>query len=316
MSKEERALSENRAESRLPDDESAYQALAEVHDDARWAFGTGFDDPLSGLDSAVPPGVDGASLAAYCLMLGDDALVASQRLTEWVTRAPELEEEVALANIGLDLLGQARLLLARAAKADPSVVPAGDTHVPEDALAYFREQHDFRNVRLCELPDGDFACCTVRLLVFASWRLAVFARLAGSADPVLAAIAAKGVKELTYHRDYAARWVVRLGDSTPVARAKVEAALAQVWPWVPELFRTSAVEARLPGVAVDPAAVRAEVDAVLGEVLAAATLPVPATAPAALVAGRAGRDGVHTEALGYLLAEMQSVARAHPGATW
>jgi ring-1,2-phenylacetyl-CoA epoxidase subunit PaaC len=302
-----------------PDDESAYQALAEVHDDARWAFGTGFDDPLSGLDAAVPSGVDAASLAAYCLMLGDDALVASQRLTEWVTRAPELEDEVALANIGLDLLGQARLLLARAARADPSVVPAGGTDataVPEDALAYFREQHDFRNVRLCEPPDADFAFCTVRLLVFATWRLAVFARLAGSADPVLAAIAAKGTKELTYHRDYAARWVVRLGDSTPVARAKVEAALAQVWHWVPELFRTSAVEARLPGVAVDPAEVRAEVDAVLGEVLAAATLPVPTVVPAALVAGRAGRDGVHTEALGYLLAEMQSVARAHPGATW
>ena len=305
-----------RAQSMHPDDESAYQALAAVHDDARWAFGTGFDDPLSGMEAAVPSGVDGAGLAAYCLMLGDDALVAAQRLTEWVTRAPELEDEVALANIGLDLLGQARLLLARAARADPSVVPAGGPDVPEDALAYFRDQHDFRNARLCELPDGDFACCTVRLLVFATWRLAVLARLTGSADPVLAAIAAKGVKELTYHRDYAARWVVRLGDSTPVARARVEAALADVWPWVPELFRTSAVEARLPGVAVDPAAVREEVDAVLGEVLAAATLPVPTTVPAALVAGRAGRDGVHTEALGYLLAEMQSVARAHPGATW
>ena len=299
-----------------PDDESAYAALAEVHEDARWAFGTGFDDPLSGVDTALPSGVDGVDLAAYCVMLGDDALIAAQRLTGWVARAPELEEEVALANIGLDLLGQARLLLSRAAQADPAVVPAGGTDVPEDALAYFREQHEFRNVRLCELDNGDFAFSIVRLLVLSAWRLAVFDRLTGSADPVLAAIAAKGVKELAYHRDYAARWVVRLGDSTPVARAKVEAALAEVWPWLPELFRTSAVEAGLPGVAVDPATVRAEVDAVLGEVLAAATLPVPATAPAALVAGRAGRDGVHTEALGYLLAEMQSVARAHPGATW
>ena len=287
-----------------------------MHEDARWAFGTGFDDPLSGVDTRVPSGVDGAALAAYCLMLGDDALVAAQRLTEWVTRAPELEEEVALANIGLDLLGQARLLLSRAAQADPAVVPAGGTDVPEDALAYFREQHDFRNVRLCELANGDFAFSVVRLLVFAGWRLAVFDRLTGSADPVLAAIAAKGVKELTYHRDHAARWVVRLGDSTPEARSRVEAALAAVWPWLPELFRTSPVEAALPGVAVDPASVRAEVEAVLDQVLTAATLPAPAVPPAALVAGRAGRDGVHTEALGYLLAELQSVARAHPGATW
>ena len=298
-------------------EETVYDALDHAHGgEGHWAFGTGFDEPLAGVDTTVPDGVDPAELGEYCLMLGDDALVLSSRLAEWCSRAPDLEEDIALANVALDLLGQARLLLARAARADPSVVPAGGTAGPEDALAFFREQHAFRNVRLCELPNGDFARSAVRLLVFATWRLAVLARLAGSADPVLAAIAAKGVKELTYHRDYAARWVIRLGDSTPVARARVEAALAAVWPWVPELFRTSAVEARLPGVAVDPAAVRAEVDAVLSEVLAAATLPVPATVPAALVAGRAGRDGVHTEALGYLLAEMQSVARAHPGATW
>ena len=173
-----------------PDDESAYQALAEVHEDARWAFGTGFDDPLSGVDTTVPSGVDGAALAAYCLMLGDDALICAQRLTEWVTRAPELEEEVALANIGLDLLGQARLLLSRAAQADPAVVPAGGSAVPEDALAYFREQHDYRNARLCELDNGDFAFSMVRLLVLSAWRLAVLDRLAGSAVPVLAALAA------------------------------------------------------------------------------------------------------------------------------
>jgi ring-1,2-phenylacetyl-CoA epoxidase subunit PaaC len=299
------------------DEESAYAALAAVHDDARWAFGTGFDDPLSGVDTALPSGVDGADLAAYCLMLGDDALVAAQRLAEWATRAPELEDEVALANVALDLLGQARLLLSRAARVHPAVLPAGaGTDVPEDALAYFREQHAFRNVRLCELPNGDFAHAVVRLLAFSAWRLAALSRLVGSADPVLAAIAAKGVKELAYHRDYAARWVVRLGDSTPQARDRVEAALAAVWPWLPELFRTSAVESRLPGVAVDPAELRAEVDGVLQEVLAAATLTAPDVPAAALVAGRAGRDGVHTEALGHLLADLQSVARAHPGASW
>jgi ring-1,2-phenylacetyl-CoA epoxidase subunit PaaC len=298
-----------------PEDESAYAALAAVHDDARWAFGTGFDDPLSGVDTAIPPGVDRADLAAYCLMLGDDALVAAQRLTEWATRAPELEEEVALANLALDLLGQARMLLSRAAVADPSVVPAGSP-VAEDALAYFREQHQFRNVRLCELPNGDFAHTVVRLLAFTAWRLAVLTRLAGSADPVLAAIAKRGTNELAYARDWAARWVVRLGDSTPVARVRTEAALAAVWPWLDELFRTSPVESRLAGVAVDPAAVRPEVVDVLEEVLAAATLAAPDVVAAPPVAGRTGRDGTHTEALSYLLAEMQSVARAHPGGTW
>ena len=298
-----------------PEDESAYAALAAVQDDARWAFGTGFEDPLSGVDTAVPSDVDGADLAAYCLMLGDDALVAAQRLAEWVSRAPELEEEVALANLGLDLLGQARLLLSRAAAADPSIVPAGSP-AGEDALAYFRDQHEYRNVRLCELPNGDFAHTVVRLLVFTTWRLAVLARLTASTDPVLAAVAKRGATELTYARDWAARWVVRLGDSTPVAGRRVEAALAAVWPWLDELFRTSAVEAGLGPVAVDPASVRPEVTGVLDRVLAEATLTAPATEPAALVAGRAGRDGTHTEALGYLLAELQSVARAHPGATW
>ena len=298
-----------------PDDESAYHALAEVHEDARWAFGTGFDDPLSGVDTALPSGVDGVDLAAYCVMLGDDALIAAQRLTGWVARAPELEEEVALANIGLDLLGQARLLLGRAAVADPALLPAGSA-VGEDALAYFRDQHEFRNVRLCELPNGDFAFTTVRLLAFSAWRLAVLTRLTGSTDPVLAAVAAKGARELAYHRDWAAHWVVRLGDSTAVARERVQAALTGVWPWLDELFRTSPVEARLGPAAVDPASVRSEVTGVLTEVLAAATLTAPDVPPAALVAGRAGRDGMHTEALGHLLAEMQSVARAHPGAAW
>jgi len=298
----------------------AYRALADVHggDEAHWAFGTGFDDPLAGVDTTLPSTVDGAALAAYCLMLGDDALVLAQRLTEWCTRAPELEDEVALANIGLDLLGQARLLLSRAAQADPSVVPTGGAWVAEDGLAYFREQHEFRNVRLCEQDNGDFAHTVVRLLVFATWRLAALTRLAASVDPVVSAIAAKGVKELTYHRDWAARWVIRLGDSTPEARSRVETGLAGVWPLVDELFRPSTVESGLAaaGAAVDPAGLRPEFDAVLAEVLGAAALPVPDVPPAALVGGRAGRDGVHTEALSYLLAEMQSVARAHPGATW
>jgi ring-1,2-phenylacetyl-CoA epoxidase subunit PaaC len=287
----------------------AYQALTEGADDQRWAFGTGFTDPLEGIDTSVPPGVDGAALAQYCLMLGDDALIYSHRLQQWVTRAPELEEETALANIALDLLGQARMLLARAGRAD-------GTGRDEDQLAFFRDEGEFRNVRLVERPDADFAELAGRLLVFSAWRLALFGALCESADPVLAAIAAKGVNELAYHRDYAARWVVRLGDGTGLSHAKMQAGLAAAWPFTGELFTPHPVEDALAGVAVDVRKLRAEFDTVLDTVLAAATLSRADAVPRAGVAGRAGRDGVHTEAFGYVLAELQSVARAHPDATW
>ena len=291
------------------DEFAAYQSLSEETEDHRWAFGTGFTDPLEGIDAAVPPGVDPAALATYCLMLGDDALIYSHRLQQWMTRMPELEEETALANIALDLLGQARMLLARAGQAE------GNGR-QEDQLAFFRAEHEFRNVRLVEPLDADFAELAGRLLVFSAWRLALFGQLTGSRDPVLAAIAAKAVKELTYHRDYAAQWVIRLGDGTQLSHDKMQAALGAIWPLVDELFRADAVVARLPGVAADPGKLRAEVDEVLDTVLATATLDRPGGDPMAPVAGQTGRDGVHTEALGYILAELQSVARAHPDVTW
>jgi ring-1,2-phenylacetyl-CoA epoxidase subunit PaaC len=296
--------------------DNPYDLLADEHgEDHRWAFGTGFTDPLAGVDTAVPPWVDAPALAAYCLMLGDDALIYSHRLQQWITRLPELEEETAVANIALDLLGQARLLLARAAAADPSQMPSGDS-ADEDRLAFFRDERQFRNVRLVERADADFAELVTRLLVFATWRLAVFDRLRGSADPVLAAIAGRGVSELAYHRDYAAQWVVRLGDGTEVSRDRVRRALAVIWPLLDELFAGHPVEQALGAAAVDPARVRAEADLALDTVLSTAGLDRPDAAPLGRVRGRAGRDGVHTEALGYVLAEMQSVARAHPDATW
>jgi len=291
------------------DEFAAYQSLSEETGDHRWAFGTGFTDPLEGIDASVPGGVDAAALTAYCLALGDDALIYSHRLQQWMTRLPELEEETALANIALDLLGQARMLLARAGQAE-----GGGRR--EDDLAFLRDEHEFRNVRLAEHADADFAQLAGRLLVFSAWRLALFGRLARSADPVLAAIAAKGVSELAYHRDYAAQWVIRLGDGTPLSHDRMAAALEAIWPLTGELFQADPVAASLPGVAADPADLRAEVDAVLDTVLAAATLDRPRGAPLARVAGRSGREGVHTEAFGYLLAELQSVARAHPDATW
>jgi ring-1,2-phenylacetyl-CoA epoxidase subunit PaaC len=286
--------------------DTPYDGLADEHgDDHRWAFGTGFTDPLEGVDTSVPDGVDAPALAAYCLMLGDDALIYSHRLQQWMMRLPELEEETAIANVALDLLGQARMLLARAGTID------GQT---EDELAYFRDEPQFRNVRLVEPIDRDFAELVGRLLIFSTWRLALFEQLGNSRDPVLAAIAGKGVKELTYHRDYAAQWVVRLGDGTALSKQRMQAALHAIWPLVDELFRTHPVETALPSVAA--AADRRDVDAVLDTVLATAGLDRPDAAALAGVGGRTGRDGVHTEAMGYVLAELQSIARAHPDATW
>ncbi|MEU3252575.1 1,2-phenylacetyl-CoA epoxidase subunit PaaC [Streptomyces sp. NPDC006997] len=273
-------------------DDHVYMTLAEGHeDDTRWAYGTGFEDPLHGVDTAVPEGVDAAALADLCVALADDALVSAQRLAEWITRAPELEEEVALANTGLDLLGQARLLYTRAGQAD-------GTGRGEDAYAYFRDPGDFRNVRLAELPNGDFAFSMVRLLALSAWRLAHLQHLAAHPDPVLAAVAAKGVRELTYHRQYAAEWVVRLGDGTEESHRRTRAALERVGPYLGELF--TAHDAR------------DEVVGVLRQVTEAAGLPMPVYRP---LPG-AGRAGEHTEHLAPLLAELQDVARAHPEATW
>ncbi|CAG7647218.1 1,2-phenylacetyl-CoA epoxidase subunit PaaC [Actinacidiphila bryophytorum] len=297
-------------------DDHVYLSLAEGHDDgdSRWAFGTGFEDPLHGVDTSVPDGVDPAEVAAVCLALGDDALVSAQRLAQWCTRAPELEEEVALANIGLDLLGQARLLYARCGQVDGS-------GRGEDAYAYTRDAADFRNVRLAELPDTDFAFCVVRLLVLSSWRLALFGRLALAADPVLAAVAAKGVAELAYHRQYAADWALRLGDGTEESHRRMRAALAEVAPYLDEVLEAEppfAVRADQAGPSGDARhtgdadAVRRETLDVLGQVLSAAGLDLPAV-PA--LPG-SGRRGEHTGHLAPLLAELQSVARAHPEATW
>jgi ring-1,2-phenylacetyl-CoA epoxidase subunit PaaC len=299
--------------------DNAYAGL--LVNDAHWAFGTSFEDPLAGVDTTIPEGVDGAALAAYCLMLGDDALVLSQRLTEWCSRAPDLEEDIALANIALDLLGQARLLLARAAAADPAVVPALDAASPvpdEDRLAFFRDDMGFRNVRLAEIPNGDFAQTIARILLFSTWRLALFERLRSSRDGVLAAVAAKGVKEMAYHRDFAGRWFVTLARGTDESRRRLVDGLDAIWPLWSECFETHDVERAVAGagVGVDPADVNADVEAVLGQVLATASIERPERGALAGVQGRKGRDGRHTEALSPMLAEMQVIARAHPEGLW
>jgi ring-1,2-phenylacetyl-CoA epoxidase subunit PaaC len=224
--------------------------------------------------------VDLNELVAECLALGDDALIMSQRLQEWCTNAPELEDEVALANIGLDLLGQARFFYGRA-----GMVEGKD----EDFYAYCRGAAEFRNVTLAELPRGDFAELMARLLVFSTWRLTLLEGLTEHPDPVLSAVAEKGVKETAYHREYSAGWVIRLGDGTDYSSERMRQGLDAVWPYVPELGAVN-----------------------IDDVLHEAGLAGPTARPA----GFDGRAGRHTNALEPLLAEMQTIARAHEGATW
>jgi ring-1,2-phenylacetyl-CoA epoxidase subunit PaaC len=246
-------------------------------------------------------------LATYALRLGDDALVLTQRLSEWSSRAPELEEDVALTNIGLDLLGQARVLLSYAGELEGE----GRT---EDDLAYVRDEREFTNVQLVEQPNGDFGVTIARQLLFSVYQLLVYGDLRASSDPTLAAVAGKAVKEVAYHVDHAEQWTRRLGDGTEESHDRMQAGIDAMWPFVAELFESDDLVAELAaaGVAVDPASVQAEWDRRVDAVLADATL----TRPTPTWRARGGRSGVHSEHMGFLLAEMQHLHRSHPGATW
>jgi len=239
------------------------------------------------------------TLFQYVLGLADDALVSAQRMGWWISRAPELEEDLALANIGLDQLGQARSLLSYAGV----VEGVGRT---EDDLAYLRDDREFRNVWLVERPQTDFGVAMARLLVFSTWQCELYAALASSSDPTLAGIAGKAVKEVAYHRDHARLWTLRLGDGTDESHARMQAAFEGEWPHVEELF------APVDGALVDPQSLRSAVLGRIEEVVVEATLSVPTVSPA--IGG--GRRGLHTEHLGHLLAEMQHLHRSHPGVTW
>ncbi|BCJ65195.1 1,2-phenylacetyl-CoA epoxidase subunit PaaC [Polymorphospora rubra] len=235
----------------------------------------------------------------HVLAIADDALITAQRLGEWYAAAPEMEEDVALANIALDQLGAARLLLTYAGELEG----AGRD---EDALAFLRDDREFRNCLLVELPDADFAVTIVKLLFLSAWQLPLYAALAEGDDERLAAIGAKARKESAYHLDHSSQWTIRLGDGTEESHRRVQAAVDELWPYAHELFAAD------PAAPVDPAGLRDAWLSTVEGVLAEATLRRPADGwgPAG------GRTGVHTEHLSYLLAEMQVLHRAHPGATW
>ncbi|WP_433494765.1 1,2-phenylacetyl-CoA epoxidase subunit PaaC [Micromonospora sp. CA-248089] len=239
------------------------------------------------------------SLFDFTLAIGDDALIAAQRLGEWTSRAPEMEEDIALANIALDQLGAARLLLTYAGELEG----AGRD---EDDLAYLRDDREFRNCLLVELPNGDFGVTMAKLFFLAAYQSPLYTTLAGCADERLAAVGAKARKESAYHLDHAALWVKRLGDGTEESHRRMQDAVDEVWPYVHELFTPD------PAAPVDPSTLRADFDATVSAVLDEATLTRPETG----WTPGGGRDGLHTEHLSYLLAEMQVLHRAHPGASW
>ncbi len=243
----------------------------------------------------------------YVLQLGDNALILSHRLGEWCGHGPVLEQDIALTNIALDLLGQARLLLSYAGEIEGK----GRS---EDDLAYFRDAHQFRNVLLVEQPNRDWAHTIVRQFFFDAYHYYHYQALLHSADERLSAIAQKAVKEVTYHLRYSSEWTIRLGDGTEESHRRMQAAVDELWMFTGELTTPNEVEkqAAAAGVGPDLAEIRSLWEAKVGEVLQEATLQVP-TNPW-MQSG--GKDGRHTEHLGYILAEMQFLQRAYPGLTW
>ncbi len=244
-------------------------------------------------------------VAGFALRLGDDGLILAQRLGHWISRAPELEEDIALGNIALDQLGHARSFLTYAGAAwDKS----------EDDLAYFRREHEFRSAHLFEQPNGDFAVTIARQFIVSFYQYELYSRLMESTDSTIAAISAKAVKEVDYHRDHSAQWVLRLAGGTDESRARIIQGFKLVWPYVDELFEDDELTTRLSesGVTVQPSSLRDEFDRLTGQILAEAELDLPGVPQAP----GGGRRGKHSEFMGYILAEMQVLAREHPGASW
>lgn len=250
---------------------------------------------------------DSSLLFDYALRLGDDSLILGQRLSEWCGHAPALEVDLSLSNIALDLIGQAQHFLGYAGEVEGKGRDA-------DRLAFHRDVYDFRNCLLVEQPNGDFAQTIARQFLFSTWQRLFFEALSGSTDAMLAAIAAKALKEVQYHADLASEWVIRLGDGTAESHERMVKALDWLWRHVGELFLVDAVEGPLveQGIAADKAALRDPFDKRVAAVLEEATLPLPA--PHRPVVG--GRIGRHSEHLGHILSEMQFLQRAYPGATW
>jgi len=248
-----------------------------------------------------------AGAADLALRIGDSTLILGHRVSEWCGHAPILEEDIALANIALDLIGQAQMWLAFAGEAEGRGRSADD-------LAFLRDAGGFRNLLICERPNGDFGQTLMRQCLFDGWHLAMLRHLIGSTEPRVAEIAAKAEREVSYHFERSSDLVIRLGDGTEESHARMQAALDVLWPWVGEMFAGDKTDAALAsaGIAPAPEDLRPEWEATMGDILAESTL----TRPGSDFAQLGGKQGRHTEHLGHLLAEMQFLQRAYPGATW
>lgn len=250
---------------------------------------------------------EGGALFEYLLRLGDDSLILGQRLSEWCGHAPSVEVDLSLANIALDLIGQATHFLNRAGEVEGKGRDG-------DSLAFRRDVLDYRNCWLVEQPNGDFGRTMARQLLYSTWQKLLLRSLTGSADPFIAAVAEKAVKEVTYHQELASEWVIRLGDGTEESRRRIEDGLAWNWRFVPELFEMDDVARFMAarGIGADLEALRPDYEARIGAVLAEATLEPPAAQRPIL----GGRRGHHSEHLGHLLAVMQFLPRTYPDARW
>ena len=243
----------------------------------------------------------------YLLRIGDTCLILAQRLSEWCGHGPILEEDIALSNMALDLVGQARAVLTRAGQVE------GRGH-DEDQLAFLRDERDYVNPTLVELPRGDFAFTMVRNTLVATLLKLLWARLAESSDTELAAIAGKAIKEARYHQQHAADWVVRLGDGTAESRRRTETALNALWRYTPELFAADAVDDAAHATGLGPrwSDLQADWRDEMAHILAAASVPIPKDS----AFRSTGKQGVHSEHMGFILAEMQHLQRIFPGGVW
>lgn len=257
------------------------------------------------MQASIQPGRDAAT--QYVLRLGDTCLILGQRIAEWCGHAPVLEEDIALTNMSLDLIGQARALLTHAGQI------SGLGH-DEDQLAFLRDERDYLNPTLVELPRGDFAFTVLRNAMVATFLKLMWQRLSASSDAELAAIAGKALKESRYHQQHACDWVVRLGDGTDESARRLKAALAQLWRYSAELFEDDAIDEQAGATGLGPkwSELQADWRAEMAALLAAVKLPVPADS----VYRSTGRRGVHSEHMGFILAEMQYLQRAFPGGVW
>ena len=245
--------------------------------------------------------------SAWLIRVGDGALILGHRLSEWSSRAPTLEEDIALSNLALDLIGQTRALYTRACE-----IEGGPRD--ENTLAYRRSEREFRNPLLVEQPNGNFADTMARHLLYAAFALPFYEKLRGSNDSEVAGIATRSAREMAYHVRHAGEWIIRLGDGAAESHAKAQAAFDELWSYVPELFEADALDREMAasGFGVDPSTMREAFDATLAQVLREATLKRPPES----FGLRGGRAGRHSEHIGHLLAQMQSLQRAYPDARW